>query len=1025
MEMERDERRKSVDARRGRLAAAAVLTLALVFALPASMPQAAFAADFYVNLSDSMTPENIQTQLDQRLGDAGNDVVEMGQRPTVAVYGSYSNASALLRLDIPYGVTLVWQADYAGQVYGSIADGATLDIDGTTLKFSPDGTVNNGMVTTSNGGLISGCHPAKPIGALPYTDSGTIGAGDMTLYYGSSGSQGNAAGKAYAVNLVAGAKYLIKLEKSGSNLDPYLYLNSAAGYIARDDDSGGDLNSRIIFIPTASGTYYIIATRYSSSSSGAYTLTVEEVPLNQWGDVASDNAFNPADARYAAYPSGTLGQDQNHPVLIRTAAELAYLNTAGSSGYLYYKLAPPGGVLDMSGYLWVPQDLYGSSFSSPTLFDGNGTVVTGLEITEDSSIGSYNAGLFGYVARAEVRNLTLRAPVIRIRGVSKDAAGAVAGYVECGKLRNVTVADPDILVDYTNMPEDGTAVGGIAGYAYDDSRLISVTVRGGTVRVLRTGSSGQTWGIGLAVGGIVGNSYNGTIFNAASSARVVLDDSATVAYDKQDCAGGIAGSATLYDSIATCVLNSYATGSVALTHADTNSAGSSAAYAGGLVGYLEDSAVNNYTTADVSAGGSGGDIRAGRLFGIATANADYVKGNDGTIGTGDDGRYFLKGNHYTAKSGMSAVGLARTNGAPAASFDQGAGAVAVSTQAELLTRLNSTAAGTGRSAVADAIRYHNSDYAAQPFADVLAKVETWKIVPGVNRGWPVFGTDDTPPSQDDPSYPAPVTPDGKQTSGGTTETPVTAADIPAAQAPVAPGQVSDLPKSVTFDDGTSADVIWTSADSAVARIDANGDLVAVGEGRVKLIATAKDGSGRKITISVVVAKPVTKVRTPLVKISMKKGTSLTLPVCADSVNPVTKKAETTAKLTWKSSKKKVATVNTKGKIKAKAPGTAKITATALNGRKLTVTVKVVKKAVTLKKITISGIKATLNKGGTAQIKLKVRPAGATNLKIKFKSGKSSVLKVDKAGKLTALKKGKAKITVTIGKKKAVKTITVK
>jgi uncharacterized repeat protein (TIGR02543 family) len=172
-------------------------------------------------------------------------------------------------------------------------------------------------------------------------------------------------------------------------------------------------------------------------------------------------------------------------------------------------------------------------------------------------------------------------------------------------------------------------------------------------------------------------------------------------------------------------------------------------------------------------------------------------------------------------------------------------------------------------------------------------------------------------------------------------------------------------------------------------------------------------------------KAVTKLRTPLTKIYLKKGTSLTLPVCADSVNPTTKKAETTAKLTWKSSKTKVATVSGSGKIKARAVGTAKITVTAMNGKKLTVTVKVVKKAKVLKKVKVSGVKSTLKKGKTAQVKLKVTPSAATNLKVTFKSSKKSVIKVDKAGKLTALKRGKAKITVKVGKKKVVKTIKVK
>jgi uncharacterized repeat protein (TIGR02543 family) len=254
-------------------------------------------------------------------------------------------------------------------------------------------------------------------------------------------------------------------------------------------------------------------------------------------------------------------------------------------------------------------------------------------------------------------------------------------------------------------------------------------------------------------------------------------------------------------------------------------------------------------------------------------------------------------------------------------------------------------------------------------------------------------------------------------------TPVPIADVSGAKAPVAPGGASDLPKSVTFPDGTSSDVNWTSSNNGIARIDSNGKLVAVAEGKVTLTATATNGSGKTQTITITVAKPVTKLRTPLTNISLTKGASLTLPVCADSV--VNGKADATAMLGYTSSNPKVVKVDAKGKIKALALGKAKISITALNGKKLTATVNVVKKAAKLKSFKVSGMKQKLAKGKVAQLKLKITPASATNLKISFKSSNPKIIAIDKAGKLTAIKKGKAKITITVGKKKYTKTITVK
>jgi uncharacterized protein YjdB len=168
------------------------------------------------------------------------------------------------------------------------------------------------------------------------------------------------------------------------------------------------------------------------------------------------------------------------------------------------------------------------------------------------------------------------------------------------------------------------------------------------------------------------------------------------------------------------------------------------------------------------------------------------------------------------------------------------------------------------------------------------------------------------------------------------------------------------------------------------------------------------------------------VRATLTTRYLKKGSKQTPVALADSVNYVTKKADTAAKLTWKSSNTKVATVSAAtGKITAKKKGKTTITATALNGKKLAIKVYVVTKAKKLTKVKFTGAPSKIKKGKTALLKTKVYPTSATNPGVKFASSKKSIIKVDKAGKITALKKGKAKITVKIGKKTYTKTITVK
>ena len=153
------------------------------------------------------------------------------------------------------------------------------------------------------------------------------------------------------------------------------------------------------------------------------------------------------------------------------------------------------------------------------------------------------------------------------------------------------------------------------------------------------------------------------------------------------------------------------------------------------------------------------------------------------------------------------------------------------------------------------------------------------------------------------------------------------------------------------------------------------------------------------------------------KITLAKGKKATLVA---SVSP----AEADQKVTYVSSKTKVATVSAKGVIKAKKPGTAKITVKAANGKAKVITVKVVKKEKMNKKLALKKTKLSLKKGKTVVIGIKSMTAGTTS-KLTYKSDKKKIAVVDKFGAITAKKKGKAVITVKCGKATKKIKVTVK
>lgn len=137
--------------------------------------------------------------------------------------------------------------------------------------------------------------------------------------------------------------------------------------------------------------------------------------------------------------------------------------------------------------------------------------------------------------------------------------------------------------------------------------------------------------------------------------------------------------------------------------------------------------------------------------------------------------------------------------------------------------------------------------------------------------------------------------------------------------------------------------------------------------------------------------------------------------------------EKAGNLTFRSSKKSVATVSSKGLIKAKKVGTTKITVrgrkASVKGLKQVIVVYVAKKSV--KSVTMNVTKKQLQPGESFTIKTEVSPDQAANI-VTYQSNKTSVATVSSNGKALAKKPGTAKITaMTVdGKKKAVCVVSV-
>ena len=243
--------------------------------------------------------------------------------------------------------------------------------------------------------------------------------------------------------------------------------------------------------------------------------------------------------------------------------------------------------------------------------------------------------------------------------------------------------------------------------------------------------------------------------------------------------------------------------------------------------------------------------------------------------------------------------------------------------------------------------------------------------------------------------------------------------------PLQPKKTEKLTATVSPSDADNKTVKWTTSSSAVATVNSNGKVTAKGKGTAIIKATAADGSGENATCTVTVVTPKKSVSS----VTLKK-TSLTMQVGKTEILKVTVKPTNAVikNVIWTSSNTKVATVDSKGKVKAIGKGTATITATAADGsgKNAACKVTVVKKIVT--GVTIKCKANTVKVKKTLTLTATVQPTNADIKDVTWKSSNTKVATVDSNGKVCGIKKGTVTITATAkdgsGKKDTMK-VTVK
>lgn len=188
-------------------------------------------------------------------------------------------------------------------------------------------------------------------------------------------------------------------------------------------------------------------------------------------------------------------------------------------------------------------------------------------------------------------------------------------------------------------------------------------------------------------------------------------------------------------------------------------------------------------------------------------------------------------------------------------------------------------------------------------------------------------------------------------------------------------------------------VTWHSSNESVLHVDSKGKLSPKKTGTATITATA---NGVSASCEVTVKAP-----------SMKLAASKTIYL----KNPVTLKANVApkGKVTWKSSDKKIAKVNSKGTITPLKIGTVKITASC-HGLKQTCKITVKKPSLKLR---------TQDTVIFAESSFTIDVSAQPSSELTYRSSNPKVAKVSKSGKITGVRSGTATITASVpGAKKS-------
>lgn len=219
------------------------------------------------------------------------------------------------------------------------------------------------------------------------------------------------------------------------------------------------------------------------------------------------------------------------------------------------------------------------------------------------------------------------------------------------------------------------------------------------------------------------------------------------------------------------------------------------------------------------------------------------------------------------------------------------------------------------------------------------------------------------------------------------------------------GAYTDLIATTTTDTATNKNIVWKTANSAIADVDQTGRVTAVSYGTTVITAVAEDGGGATATCVVQVVEPVRSISLSDSELRLIAGDTHLIHATVSPSNATVKT------LRWESSNPAVATVDADGEVTAVAGGKCRIYAYATDGNDVsaycTVYVTNVANATAL---TINSSSIKIKIGEHRLLTVKSTPTVITE-DLAWYSTDTGIVTVDQLGNITGIAEGTANVVV--------------